>query len=171
MRLRLTLVLLQLSIFLLLTSPPAFSFTGLVVSVKDGDTIEVLSNGRPKRIRLHGIDCPEKRQAYGYRAKLATAVLTFGQAVTIRPHDKDRYGRIVAEVMLADETNVNHLLVKDGWCWWYRKYAPGDTVLETLETDARQTKRGLWIDPNPVPPWIYRKLKQKHSVGISEHRP
>ncbi len=161
----------QLSILLLLFSTPAFSFTALVVSVKDGDTIEVLSNGRATRIRLHGIDCPEKRQAFGSRAKLATAVLAFGQAVTIHPHEKDKYGRLVAEVMLSDETNVNQRLVKDGWCWWYRKYAPDDTVLETLETEARQTKRGLWIDPHPVPPWVYRKLKRKPAVGVSELSP
>ena len=160
---------LQLFIAIFLFSTPAFSFTALVVSVKDGDTIEVLSHGRAKRIRLHGIDCPEKRQAYGYRAKLATSVLTFGQAVTIHPREKDRYGRLVADVSLADETNVNQLLVKDGWCWWYRKYAPDDTVLETLETEARQTKRGLWVDPNPVPPWVYRKMKHRQSVGVSEH--
>ena len=168
---RLTLLQLHLAVLLLLFSTPAFSFTALVVSVKDGDTLEVLHNGQPKRIRLHGIDCPEKRQAYGYRAKIATAVLTFGQAVTVLPHDTDKYGRIVAEVMLADETNVNQLLVKDGWCWWYRKYAPGNTALETLETEARHTKRGLWIDPHPIPPWVYRKLKHKHSVGISEQLP
>ena len=161
----------QLSILLLLFSTPAFSFTALVVSVKDGDTIEVLSNGRATRIRLHGIDCPEKRQAYGSRAKLATAVLTFGQTVTIHPYEKDKYGRTVADVTLPDETNVNQLLVKDGWCWWYRKYAPADPVLEALETEARQTKRGLWNDPHPTPPWIYRKLKQKSSVGVLEPLP
>ena len=168
---RLMLFQLHLCLLVLLFSSPAFSFTALVISVKDGDTIEVLSDGRPTRIRLHGIDCPEKRQAYGYRAKIATAVMTFGQAVTIHPYDTDKYGRLVAEVRLADETNVNHRLVKDGWCWWYRKYAPDDTVLKTLETHARHTKRGLWVDPNPVPPWVYRKLKHKHSVGISPHLP
>ena len=160
-----------LFIVLLLFSAPAFSFTALVVSVKDGDTIEVLSHGRATRIRLHGIDCPEKRQAYGTRAKLATAVLTFGQAVTIHPYEKDKYGRLVADVILPNQNNVNQLLVKDGWCWWYRKYAPDDAVLETLETEARQTKRGLWMDPNPVPPWVYRKTKHKHAVGIAEQRP
>lgn len=168
---RLILLQLQLCILLLLFSTPAFSFTAMVVSVKDGDTIEVLSHGRATRIRLHGIDCPEKRQAYGYRAKLATAVLTFGQSVTIHPYEKDKYGRLVADVVLSNETNVNQLLVKDGWCWWYRKYAPDDAVLETLETEARQTKRGLWIDPHPVPPWVYRKLKQKQTVGVSEQLP
>ncbi len=78
---RLLLLPLQVLLLLLLCSTPAFSFTALVVSVKDGDTIEVLSNGRATKIRLRGIDCPEKRQAFGYRAKLALAVLTFGQAV------------------------------------------------------------------------------------------
>ena len=53
--------------------------------------------------------------------------------------------------------HVNHALVKDGWCWWYRKYAPEDTVLEGLEKDARETKRGLWVDSHPVPPWEWRK--------------
>src|SRR5262249_37981678 len=53
-------------------------------------------------------------------------------------------------------TNVNHELVKEDWCWWYRKYAPGDTVLEGLETKAREAKKGLWADPRPVPPWEWR---------------
>jgi endonuclease YncB( thermonuclease family) len=57
----------------------------------------------------------------------------------------------------AQWTHVNHALVKDGWCWWYRKYAPGDTVLEGLEKDAREAKKGLWADPQPVPPWAWRK--------------
>ena len=58
---------------------------------------------------------------------------------------------------LPDGTNVKHELVKDGWCWWYRKYAPGDTVLEGLEKDAREAKIGLWVDPAHVPPWEWRK--------------
>jgi len=48
-------------------------------------------------------------------------------------------------------------LVKDGWCWWYRKYAPGDRVLEGLEKEAREARKGLWVDPAPIPPWVYRK--------------
>ena len=59
-----------------------------------------------------------------------------------------------------DGTHVNHTLVKDGWCWWYRKYAPGDTVLEGLEKEAREAKKGLWVDPHPIPPWAWRKTKQ-----------
>ena len=56
--------------------------------------------------------------------------------------------------------NVNHTLVKAGWCWWYRKYAPADTVLERLEQDAREAKKGLWADPAPIPPWVYRKARR-----------
>lgn len=100
-----------------------------------------------------------------------TAVLTFGQTVTIHPYEKDKYGRTVADVVLPDQTNVNQLLVKEGWCWWYQKYAPDDTVLETLEIEARQTKRGLWTDPHPVPPWVYRKSKRKQAIGVSGQLP
>ena len=59
--------------------------------------------------------------------------------------------------LLPDGTHVNHTLVKDGWCWWYRKYAPGDTGLEGLEKEAREGRKGLWADPQPVPPWEWRK--------------
>jgi micrococcal nuclease len=65
----------------------------------------------------------------------------------------------IADVLLPDGTNVNQELVTHGWCWWYRKYAPGDTVLEGLETEAREAKRGVWADPQPVPPWEWRQSK------------
>ena len=70
---------------------------------------------------------------------------------------KRRLPPVVADIVLTDATNVNQKLVKDGWCWWYRKYAPDDTVLEGFETEAREAKRGLWRDPHPVPPWEWRK--------------
>lgn len=147
-------------VFILLSLPQttvSIAFTGPVVSVLDGDTIEVLSNQRPERIRLHGIDCPEKGQAYGQKAKHAASAFVFGKEVTLQTFGKDKYGRTIGDVLLADGTNVNQELVKDGWCWWYRKYAPGDTVLEGLEQEAREAGRGLWADPRPVPPWEWRK--------------
>jgi endonuclease YncB( thermonuclease family) len=61
--------------------------------------------------------------------------------------------------LLLDGTHVNHTLVKDGWWWWYRKYTPGDIELEQLEQDARKAKKGLWADPAPIPPWVYRKAR------------
>ena len=136
----------------------ATEFSGSVVSVLDGDTIEVLHTNRAERIRLNGIDCPEKGQAYGKRAKQAASALVFGKAVTLQTFGKDKYGRTIADVPLPDGINVNHELVKEGWCWWYGKYAPGDTVLEGLEKEVRDVKKDLWVDPAPIPPWVYRKV-------------
>ena len=144
-------------LYLFSYSLAAADFSGSVVSVLDGDTIEVLHNSKAERIRLSGIDCPEKGQAYGQKAKQAASALVFGKDVTIQTHGYDKYKRTLADVLLPDGTNVNHTLVKDGWCWWYRKYAPGDIELEKLEIEAREAQRGLWVDPHPVPPWEWRK--------------
>ena len=103
------------------------------------------------------VDCPEKGHAYGKHAKHTTSDIAFGKEVTLQTFGKDKYRRTIADVLLPDGTNVNHTLVKDGWCWWYRKYAPGDTVLEGLEKDAREAKKGLWTDPQQVPPWEWQK--------------
>jgi endonuclease YncB( thermonuclease family) len=86
------------------------------------------------------------------------SALAFGKDVTVQMHGYDKYKRTLGDVLLPDGTNVNHTLVKEGWCWWYRKYAPGDTVLEGLETEAREARKGLWADPQPVPPWEWRQL-------------
>ena len=96
----------------------------------------------------------------GQRAKHAAYDLAFGKDVTLQTHGLDKYGRTLGDVFLPDGTNVNQGLVKQGWCWWYRKYAPGDTVLEGLEKDAREGRKGLWVDPQPVPPWEWRKRKE-----------
>jgi len=100
-------------------------FSSSVISVLDGDTIVVLHNNRAKRIHLHGIDGPEKGQPYGMKAKQAASALVFGKEVTLQTYGKDKYGRTLADVFLPDGTNVNHELVKDGWCWWYRNMHRG----------------------------------------------
>jgi endonuclease YncB( thermonuclease family) len=79
--------------------------------------------------------------------------------VTHQPFGLDKYGRTIADVLLPDGTNVNHTLVRDGWCWRDRKYAPSDTRLEMLEAVAKAARHGLWADPKPVPPWEWRKRK------------
>jgi micrococcal nuclease len=135
----------------------AADFTGPVLSVFDGDTLEVLHNTHPERIRFSGIDCPEKGQAYGKRAKQAASELVFGKEVTLQTYGKDKYGRTLADVLLPDGSNVNRELVREGFCWWYRKYAPENGELEQLEEEAREAKKGLWADPQPVPPWEWRK--------------
>ena len=85
----------------------AQDFTGKVVSITDGDTIRVMHNGVSERIRLWGIDCPESKQAFGTRAKQFTGDLAFGQTVTVKVRDIDRYKRTVAEIILPDGRNLN----------------------------------------------------------------
>ncbi len=89
-------------------------FSGPGVSILDGDSVEVLHNRHAERIRLSGIDCPEKGQAFGTRAKQAASALVFGRDVVLQTHGKDKYGRTLAEVLLPDGANINHQLVKDG---------------------------------------------------------
>ncbi len=120
-----------------------------------------MHNGKDERIRLHGIDCPEKRQAFGRKAKQFTSGLVFGNTVTVTVMDVDRYGRTVGEVILPDGQVLNHELVRAGFAWWYRKYAPEDGTLAQLEADARQAKRGLWADAEPVPPWEWRGRRER----------
>ena len=81
----------------------------------------------------------------------------FGREVTLQMHGLDNYGRTIADVLLLDGTDVNLTLVKDGWCWWYQKYAPDNVTLAELQRRARRSGLGLWADPDPVPPWEWRK--------------
>ena len=85
----------------------------------------------------------------------------------LQTHGHDKYQRTIGDVILPDGINLNQELVKDDWCWWYRKYARGDMVLEGLEAEAREARRGLWADPQPVPPWEWRKASQRYSVDAS----
>lgn len=80
--------------------------------------------------------------------------LPFGKVVTPQTYGHDKFKRTIGDMILSDGMNLNQELVKQGW-WWYRKYAPGETVLEGLEKDAREAKKELWADPQPVPPWEY----------------
>lgn len=129
-----------------------------VIAVKDGDTFDLLRNGQKVTVRLYGVDSPEKKQAYGTRSQQFASELAFGKQVRLVEHNKDRYGRIVGTIMLPDGKNLNEELVRNGFAWHYKEYSK-DKNLEILEADARRYKRGLWQDPNPTPPWEYRKNK------------
>ena len=142
-------------------------FTGKVVGISDGDTISVLREGKAVKVRLHGVDTPEKAQAFGTQARKFTGDMVFQQTVTVIVHDTDRYGRLVGEVLLPDGRSLNQELVKAGMAWWYRQYAPNDTTLAQLEAEARTAKRGLWADANPVPPWEWRKGQRASSTAAS----
>ncbi|MCS7315255.1 MAG: thermonuclease family protein [Bryobacterales bacterium] len=137
--------------------PPSQGYR--VVRVLDGDTIEVLKDGRPARVRLYGIDTPERGQPFGNAARRFTGEQCFGRTVLLREYGADRYGRILAEVILPDGRVLNQELVRAGLAWWYREYAPEARELERLEREARAARRGLWADPRAVPPWEYRRYQ------------
>ena len=135
---------------------PVNQFSGKVVSVLDGDTIDILHNKRAKRIRLNGVDAPEKGQAFGQKAKQFVSEQAFGKEVTVKTFGLDKYGRTIGDVFLPDGHMLNEELVREGLAWWYRKYAPDNIKLEKLEAEAREAKRNLWNHKKPVPPWVYR---------------
>ena len=148
-------------IFLLfLFSSSAIAWKGRVVSIQDGDTIEVLHNNKPERIRLYGIDCPELHQDFGSKAKEFTSEMVFGKVVGVEPVAKDRYGRTVAWIWIDGKT-LNRELILAGLAWHYKQYAPDNQDLERREVEARSEKIGLWSMKNPTPPWEFRQNKSR----------
>lgn len=135
------------------------TLTGIVVGVSDGDTFTLLSHTNEKtRVRLHGIDAPEKGQDFGNASKKFLSDLIFQKKVTLDVKNKDRYGRTIAIVRIGT-LNVNEELLKAGMAWHYKKYDHSPGWAE-LEENARKAKRGLWSIPNSVPPWEFRKEKR-----------
>jgi len=136
---------------------PARVLEGTVVRVFDGDTLEVLVGRQPVRVRLAGIDTPERGQPWAERSKQALSQRVFRKAVRINEVDVDRYGRTVGEVY-ADNVCVGCELVREGHAWVYRRFSD-DPVLLGLEAEARAARRGLWSLPEAqrVPPWQWRK--------------
>lgn len=151
--------------FLLLhtISVDAATINGQVISIADGDTITILdaTHGQHK-VRLSGIDAPEKKQAFGQRSKQSLADLAFNQRVTVEWSKRDRYGRIVGKVLLPSGVDANLQQIKRGMAWHYkqdeREQPPEDReTYAAAEKDAREARVGLWQDAQPVPPWEFRK--------------
>jgi endonuclease YncB( thermonuclease family) len=141
--------------FAVAQAPAPARFSGRVVGVADGDTINVLRDGRTVRVRLDGIDCPEDGQDFSQRARNFTRVLVFDRTVEVNVLDVDQYGRLVARVRTGDQ-DVSVELVRAGLAWHFTRYSK-DPVLAQLEREARTEKRGLWVQPNAIPPWTYRR--------------
>ena len=141
----------------------AAEFSAVVDGVHDGDTLTVLNGEQSIRIRLSGIDSPEMNQPFGDDARNFTAELALGTTVTVIEEKMDRYGRLIAWVVLADGRNLNHEIVAAGFAWWYRQMSPGNRILAELESDANQNGRGLWAAGDPAPPWEWRK-QPHHSM-------
>ncbi len=144
----------------------AETITGLVVGVSDGDTITVLDADKVQhKIRLAGIDAPEKKQAFGNRSKESLSDLVFDKTVNVETDKRDRYRREIGKV-LVNGRDVNLVQVERGMAWFYRQYqreqSPNDRRLyEAAEDAARADKRGLWRDADPMPPWEFRHNKIK----------
>ncbi|WP_034981198.1 thermonuclease family protein [Epilithonimonas tenax] len=140
-----------------------FSQTYKVIGVKDGDTVELLMNGKPQVVRLSNIDCPEKKQPFGNNAKQFVSDLCFGKMVRMSTDGKkDRNKRLIAEIILKNGKNINKELVKNGLAWHFKKYSK-DNSYDTLEKQARKLKLGLWKDKNPIAPWDWRKSRNSSS--------
>jgi micrococcal nuclease len=148
--------------FLVLLPAISWACSGKVIGIADGDTITVLRDKQQVRIRFYGIDCPEGGQAFSKKAKQFTSDKVFGKVVEVEPVDVDRYGRTVALVAVFRRL-VNEELVNAGFAWVYTRYCdrPICERWKVLEQEAREANRGLWADPNPIPPWEFRKKERK----------
>lgn len=132
----------------------------LVIAIGDGDTLTARC-GEPGsfellKIRLSAVDAPELGQPHGRLAKRALATLCFQQQAEIKPHAVDRYGRTVADVACGG-VDAGQAMVTRGHAWVFDRYAKGYGHLYPLQAEARVQRVGLWADPNPVPPWEWRR--------------
>ena len=147
------------SVFLLLWATYAYAdFTGKVVAVSDGDTITVLRGSEQVKVRLAEIDAPEKAQAFKQKSKQALAGLVHGKNVQVVEHGLDKYRRTLGSIYL-DGLDVNAEQVRQGMAWVFLRYSKNAGFIQ-LQAEAREQRRGLWFDSEPVPPWEWRKQKR-----------
>lgn len=156
--------LLLAALALALSFPAWADFTGNVVGVTDGDTIIVLGTDKVQhKIRLTGIDAPEKKQPFGNRSKQNLSDMVFNKTVTVETDKRDRYGRELGKV-LAGSKDANLEQVRAGMAWHYKAYertqpATDRQAYADAENEAKAAKRGLWVDVDPTPPWEWRHRK------------
>jgi len=156
-----TLFCVFLSLLVIIPSS-SWAFSGKVIGIADGGTITVLRDKKEVKIRLYGIDCPEGEQAFSKRAKQFTSKLVYGKVVEVEVMDTDRYGRTVALVAVNKQI-LNEELLKAGYAWVYYQYCH-EMICHAwadYQFAAKLDKRGLWVDPDPIPPWEFRRQKRK----------
>ena len=150
----------HLILFLLCAQVYAQTLTGKVIGVKDGDTVVVIDAANNQTtLRLAEVDCPEKAQAFGTKAKQFTSDQVYLKQVKYEVTDTDRYGRSIAKIYYDDNKYLSAEIIKNGFGWQYKEYSTSK-FLAKLEQEARQNKRGLWVDPNPIYPSDFRKSKR-----------
>ena len=132
----------------------AAAFFASVIGISDGDTLTVLHERQPIKIRIAEIDAPEKKQPFGTRSKQSLSDLCFGKQAEVFPQKTDRYGRTIARVK-CDGQDASAYQVEAGMAWVYDRYVT-DRSLYLLQDMARSGRRGLWVDAGPVPPWEWR---------------
>ncbi len=141
-----------------------FTYERITVSLSkiiDGDTIEVLRDSEKIKIRLYGIDAPERTQDYGRNATraLESALEPYNE-IDIVIRDKDRYGRIVGEIF-AGGSNINLIMLLEGHCWHYKKYSKEASYSEA-EVKAKGNNLGLWANSLSIPPWEFRRAVKSY---------
>lgn len=137
-------------------SADAADLTGTVIGIQDGDTLTVLVDRKPLRVRLAEIDAPEKAQPFGARSKESLSGLCFQKSAKVQPVATDRYGRTVAAVSCAGQDAAAHQ-VSNGMAWVYDRYAAATSPLYVMQDLARSTAAGLWSERTPIPPWKWRR--------------
>ena len=151
---------------LLHSSAFAGVLTGRIVAVTDGDTLTLLDRSFVQhKIRLSGIDAPEKKQAFGQRAKATLSANAYGLPAEADCRKTDRYGRNIC-VVRVNGRDVGLEQIRAGMAWWYRQYARDQSWqeqrdYEDAEGQAKSAKRGLWTDKEPIPPWEWRRASKK----------
>jgi endonuclease YncB( thermonuclease family) len=124
----------------------------------DGDTYDIMLDGQKTRIRMDGIDAPERGMDYYKQAKNYLGELCENNEIRVEITDTDRYGRSIAKSYLPDGRELGHEMVKAGMAWHYKKYS-NDATLDQLEQEARNAAIGLWSLSNPEAPWDHRKKR------------
>ena len=167
-------------IFVTLFMSAAYAdISGKVVAVIDGDTIKVLDyDSVQHKVRLTGIDAPEKSQPFGNVSRKHLASMVAGKDVRVETSKNDRYGRVLGKVWVQPRDcsvcgktlNANHAQILSGMAWWYQYYAKDQSPedqgrYETAVDEARKRKLGLWSEPSPIPPWVWRRGQRTSSVN------
>ena len=134
---------------------------GRVITIHDGDTYTILVNGNQQvKVRMQGIDAPESGQDFSRKAKDYLKSLIIQKEVTLKYTEKDHYERLLAYTYLPDGREAGQEMLKAGYAWHFKLYN-SSKELSQMEETARMEKKGMWLDPHPVEPWIERNLRRK----------
>ena len=147
---------------LLSTKVSAFTITGTLVTVHQGDTFTIKSippEEKLYKVRLSDIDTPEPKQPFGLKAKEFTETQVYGKEIQLEYDAIDFYGRLIGSVVLPQGKVLNEELVRNGLAWYYRVNPSPSATFERLQYEAWKQRLGFWVEPSPTPPWQFRREK------------